>query len=59
MLGGKEYWISIFNKKSQKGEQYLSGVVEPKKPKTEEKLVDPGWETPPEEPTPFNDTIPF
>ena len=36
-LDGKEYWISIFNKHSQKGEQYLSGIVEPKKPVSEEK----------------------
>lgn len=35
-LDGKEYWISIFNKHSQKGEQFLSGMVEPKKPSTQQ-----------------------
>lgn len=45
-LDGKEYWISIFNKHSQKGEQYLSGIVEPKQPKepTVEQVLDNGWE---------------
>ena len=35
-LDGKEYWISIFNKHSQKGEQFLSGMVEPKKPSAQQ-----------------------
>jgi hypothetical protein len=43
-LDGKEYWISVFNKHSQKGEQYLSGMVEPKQPKKEEE-------------TPFDDNL--
>ena len=43
-LDGKEYWISVFNKHSQKGEQCLSGMVEPKQPKKEEE-------------SPFNDNL--
>jgi hypothetical protein len=49
LLDGKEYWISIFNSHSQKGEQYLSGRVEPKQTKPEEpQEVDAGWTTPPD-----------
>ena len=59
LLDGKEYWISIFNNKSQKGEQYLSGSVQPKQPKPEgekPKEETTGWD---EEKNEFNDEIPF
>lgn len=66
-LDGKEYWISIFNSHSQKGEQYLSGRVEPKQPKLEENVqseqVDDGWNKAPDGFDPvkneFTDGIPF
>lgn len=64
LLGGKEYWISIFNSHSQKGEQYLSGHVEPKQPKQEENAqTDDGWDKAPDGFDPvkneFTDNVPF
>lgn len=63
LLDGKEYWISIFNNKSQKGEQYLSGSVQPKQPKPEaeqpKEEETSGWDEPKEEKNEFDDEIPF
>ena len=63
LLDGKEYWISIFNNKSQKGEQYLSGSVQPKLPKSEveqpKEEETSGWDEPKEEKNEFDDEIPF
>jgi len=59
-LDGKEYWISIFNKHSQKGEQYLSGMVEPKKPMNKEEITADQYKKEKEgEITSFNDEIPW
>lgn len=54
-LDGKEYWVSIFSKKSQKGENYVSGIVEPKQPKPEEPVEqESSWDD-----KPFNDEVPL
>lgn len=34
-LGGKEFWISLFSKKLQSGEQAISFSIQPKEPKKE------------------------
>ena len=35
-LGGKEYWVSVFENTDRNGSQYLSGNLKEKQPKQEE-----------------------
>ena len=54
-LDGKEFWISLFTKKSQAGETYVSFVIQPKEQKpTEEKKEQKGVDS-----SDIDDEVPF
>ena len=52
-LDEKEYWISLFQRKSQAGEQYISFSIQPKQAKEVEKS---GYDPVKNE---FTDEVPF